>query len=360
MEPGAVGRMTRPFVRHLTTAFVVLAIWLALVAPAAAIVGWSQTGGPRAARAGEPTEFTLRVSNVDLLSDLGVDSIGCIRVTVGPNFAIQSVEVDGAPEGRTWLSSHGGGVATVQSEDGGGRLREGQSVTFVITAVPQAVGTSDWTTRVIRDQDCGGSPIAGTETFTINVVSGPAPTPTPPPAPTPKPTPVPIPTPVPPRPSVPTPSSSLPPPSMGTASPSPSPAGGPGPRSASPAPDPADDGDPGAPGAGRGPGRGSAAVPGRGLLGLSGDVGVFPPDFGKPARGEGFLVAPFNAIEGGFAELGVGLAGIDLFGDPVWAIPAASIAGPGLLVLLWLALQTAGASVWIPFVRRLRGERRDR
>jgi hypothetical protein len=31
---------------------------------------------------------------------------------------------------------------------------------------------------------------------------------------------------------------------------------------------------------------------------------------------------------------------------------------PGLLVVLWVALQTVGALAWVPAVRRLRGEDR--
>jgi hypothetical protein len=39
----------------------------------------------------------------------------------------------------------------------------------------------------------------------------------------------------------------------------------------------------------------------------------------------------------------------------VWFVPAAVIGAPGLLVLLWVALQTAGTLAWVPFVRRMRG-----
>jgi len=39
-----------------------------------------------------------------------------------------------------------------------------------------------------------------------------------------------------------------------------------------------------------------------------------------------------------------------------FAVPAAAIAGPGLLLLLWLGLQTIGAVGWIPAVGRLRDE----
>ena len=46
-------------------------------------------------------------------------------------------------------------------------------------------------------------------------------------------------------------------------------------------------------------------------------------------------------------------------GMDVWAVPAATIAGPGLIVLLWVALQAGGVSLWIPAARRLRGEERS-
>jgi hypothetical protein len=53
--------------------------------------------------------------------------------------------------------------------------------------------------------------------------------------------------------------------------------------------------------------------------------------------------------------LDLGLETLDvLAGVEVWAVPAAVMGGPGLLVLLWLALQAAGAMAWIPAARRLR------
>jgi len=36
-------------------------------------------------------------------------------------------------------------------------------------------------------------------------------------------------------------------------------------------------------------------------------------------------------------------------------VPAAAIAVPGIILLIWLGLQTIGALAWIPAVRRLRG-----
>jgi len=38
-----------------------------------------------------------------------------------------------------------------------------------------------------------------------------------------------------------------------------------------------------------------------------------------------------------------------------YAVPAAALAVPGIVLLIWLGLQTIGALAWIPAVRRLRG-----
>jgi hypothetical protein len=49
-----------------------------------------------------------------------------------------------------------------------------------------------------------------------------------------------------------------------------------------------------------------------------------------------------------------------LNGFDTWSVPAAVVGVPGLLVVLWVALQTVGALAWIPAVRRLRGQERGR
>ena len=58
-------------------------------------------------------------------------------------------------------------------------------------------------------------------------------------------------------------------------------------------------------------------------------------------------------------SLGVGTIDV-LTGLDIWAVPAAVIGGPGLLFLLWVALQTVGATVWIPAARRLRDDDRSK
>jgi len=59
------------------------------------------------------------------------------------------------------------------------------------------------------------------------------------------------------------------------------------------------------------------------------------------------------------AEVSLGPLGV-IDGITVWAIPGAVIGGPGLLVILWVAIQTGAALAWIPAVRRMRGRDSDR
>jgi hypothetical protein len=46
--------------------------------------------------------------------------------------------------------------------------------------------------------------------------------------------------------------------------------------------------------------------------------------------------------------------------DGMLGVPAAVIAGPGILVLLWIGLQSVGTMAWAPAVTRLRGEDEER
>ncbi len=56
----------------------------------------------------------------------------------------------------------------------------------------------------------------------------------------------------------------------------------------------------------------------------------------------------------------LGVAGLgNLSTLELWLVPGAVIAGPGLLVLLWLAIQVLAGMAWLPAARRVRG-REDR
>jgi hypothetical protein len=56
-------------------------------------------------------------------------------------------------------------------------------------------------------------------------------------------------------------------------------------------------------------------------------------------------------------QVGVELLNL-LDADYVWFVPAASVAVPGLLVILFVILQAVGALAWIPAVRRMAEEPR--
>lgn len=365
--------MTIRVIRSCLTLLLASALWLGQATPAAALLGWSASGSHTAVQAGRTTVATIRVSNDNLLSLLGIDDIGCVHVDVGSAFQIQSV----TPSSGSWIGSYAGGRAIVHADSGGDRLDVGQSVTFSITALAKNAGSFGWTVRVIRDQDCGGSYISGSDSVTVNVAPAPTPAPTPTPTPmptptptptaTPKPTPRPTPTPTPtpllplptlPLPTLPLPSVPLPVPLPGSSAPTPSPSAtrpsatpipeeGDATPSRTPAPsEPASE----RPSSEPGPG----AVPDGSVAGPGGT----PPGSGGATAGDGAPVSldgvffPIDSTNAVDVEIG----GIDFLVNPVWAIPAATIAGPGLLVLLWLCLQAVGAAAWMPSVRRLRGE----
>ncbi|MEO6059906.1 MAG: hypothetical protein ABIQ05_08060 [Candidatus Limnocylindria bacterium] len=54
-------------------------------------------------------------------------------------------------------------------------------------------------------------------------------------------------------------------------------------------------------------------------------------------------------------SLSGGISGI------TWSVPAVAVGFPGVAVILWVAAQTAGGLIWLPWVRRLRRAKdRDR
>ncbi|MGH2417853.1 MAG: Ig-like domain-containing protein, partial [Candidatus Limnocylindria bacterium] len=220
-----------------------------------------------------------------------------------------------------------------------------------------------------------GGGFSGTATFNYRVSDGlawsaltsvamtiaPAPTPVPTPMPTPAPTPLPTaaPTPIQSPPPTSAPAPHIPPsdtPLPSLATPSPAPIGQLTPPAATPGPGEAT-GD--RPSASISPDASGAVAggPSRGDDGRGGTPRVQGPDTGIVAAAA--LGRSPAAPRLGFdePELDLRLTSIGLLsGMDVWAVPAATIGGPGLLVLLWVALQTGGVSLWIPAVRRLRGE----
>jgi hypothetical protein len=200
-----------------------------------------------------------------------------------------------------------------------------------------------------------------TTTITLTVQGS---TPTPTPSPTPRPTVRPTPTPILPLPSVPLPNLPLPDLPLPSLLPNPS---------ASEHPTPTDDQGPtasdrprpsGSPEAERDESDDPSVPESEGSVGAPGSPGSGPgAGVGSPTGAEGQggsahgLPESRLGYDGDRLKLQPGSLGI-LGGFQVWAVPAATIGMPGLLVLLWIALQAGGSLSWFPAVRRLRGDGR--
>lgn len=319
---------------------------------------WTLTASPLAVGTGISTTFTLTAANMLL------GRIECVVVDVPANFSVGTVGVVGSTAGDSWVAARAGNRVTVWTTSGGDRLELLDSVTFTVAATAMSGGSLAWPSAAYDRPDCDGSAsLLGIPP--VVVVSGPAVTPSPVPTPvptpilTPVPTLVPTPAPTPARTPVPLPSVPLPVPfpTIGlpgipdvtprpeiTASPSPRPTAVPE-ASTTAVPEASTTAD-------RQPAGGSTGPP--------------PPSDG-PSGGEARIVdtptadsrfeAPRVVFDEPDLELGTLTLGT-LAAAPVWVVPVATIGGPGLIVLLWVALQAGGASIWIPAARRLRGEER--
>lgn len=383
---GRVTTMRRPGAVHLLLVAAVLVaqlVGLVLVSPArGASILWTLTASPLAATTGVQRVFTLTATNEDpLAAILSSSEIGCVVVDVPGNFTVAASVVTGSNSGDGWhVDSVAGNRVVVHTDSGGDRLGLLGWVRFTITATPFNTGSLTWNSRAFRQQDCtGGAAVLGVPP--IVVVTGPAVTPTPAPTPTPvptatptpKPTPTPTPRPTPtptpflpiPLPSLPVPLPSLPlphPSSGGQPTPAPSQPSASVPRpsadqSASPSDgrpsptNPAGGASPagsGGTGGTGGPGGTGGGTGGAGLGETGGDGANAPTaPFGPGAPQVAFNEAQFD----------LGTIGVDLVSSlGVWSVPAATLGVPGLLLIVWVALQAMGALAWIPAVRRLRGD----
>jgi hypothetical protein len=294
----------------------------------AVIIVYTLVATPLTVTADVVTEFSMTLTNV-----AGPDDLGCAEVNLPAEYEIYSVSDPVQSAGRDWKSYATDNTVVVHADGGGDRLEILQSVTFTITARPKQAEVGTWSNHAHRDHDCEDGEQVGLPVV-VTVLPPLLPTPTPIPSPTPTPTPTPLPTPRPtvvppplPLPTLPLPTLPISPPpvlpaptatSRPTATPTPEPTETPTP-SARPTPPPT----------------ASPSEP------PSGNAG------GPPIQ-----LATTDQEGGG----GLGLAALNvLSGVTVFAVPAAALGGPGLLILLWVALQTLGAAGWIPAVRRLRG-----
>jgi hypothetical protein len=311
---------------------------------------WSLTASPLAVSTGTPTTFTLTAANLLL------DRIECVVVDVPANFSVGAVGVLGSSAGDSWVAARTGNRVKVWTTSGGDRLELLDNVRFTIAATAMASGSLAWAASAYDHADCR-SPGSLLGVPPVVVVTGPAITPTPVPTPVPTSVPTPVPTPAPtstpvvPLPSIPLPSIPLPTTPVPSIPPTPSPEptatnGGAQPSSRpvpSETPSPTLDG---------------STIP---PLSGGGEAGG-PPAAGQPlaeiAQARAIdrpLGAPRVVFDEPTLDLDIPLVGL-LNGAVIWAVPVATIGGPGLIVLLWVALQAGGVSLMIPAARRLRGE----
>ncbi len=282
----------------------------ALPATSWAAPAWTLDVAPSIVTQHQSTDFALTATN----NQTNGSSLGCIQVDLPASFVITAIGTPVASNGFPWIATRTGNTVLVRSSSGSGRLKSAESVEFTITATPTVAGYFAWSNSAMSAQDCSGPPLAGTA-VPITVLPASTATPTATSTPTPTATPTPRPT------ATPDPGVSVPPvdpsptPRPGDPTPTPAPSARPTPVAPSP-----------------------AATPGN----SSNEVTVAPigrsPDGGSDSIGSGLDV----------------LAVLD--GPFVWFVPGAAVGVPGLLVVLFVALQALGVLAWIPAVRRMGGD----
>jgi hypothetical protein len=294
----------------------------ALPAMALGAVLWSLTISPQTATQGQPKVFSLTATNHD-----GSTKIGCLEVDLPASFVILSLGTPNASNGDSWDSSPSGANSVeVQSDDGGGRLDDGESVTFTITSRPTAAGTFSWTNHAHVSHACDGGTIPGSSLTVTVAPSGSTPTPVPTPVATPPPTPKPG--------------------STATPRPAATPFSTPGPGAATPSGSPTP-----TPAASRTPDASSSERP------STPAPGTLPGGPGTGGSNDLRLAPLGDSPNGGADSIGTGLDILAMLdGQFVWFVPGAAVGVPGLLVIAFVGLQALGAMVWIPATRRLSGE----
>jgi hypothetical protein len=303
--------------RRLAIPALLLCAWSTFAAPVGAItLGWTITGGPSNATAYQSTTYTFTATNV-----LYLNTIGCVEIQLPPSYVIDSLGTPSMSQGLPWSSTtYSGNWVLVYANGGGARLDLLESVTFTVTATATQPGSYAWNTHAHRQHDCTGPELEpGTWSASVSPVQ-----PTPTPAPTPPP---------PPLPSVPLPIPTLPVLPLNTPPPNPS---------ATPRPSPTPGASSPATGAPRPTPEVVAAVPA-------------PPPAGPTSGQPAARIAPLTDSDTGGVSVGTEVLAL-LDGPLVWFVPGAVVGGPGLLILLFIALQAAGAMAWIPAVRRMSGD----
>lgn len=332
--------------RRLAPVAATLLLGAAMPSVTEGALSWTLAASPQTVPVNVATTFTLTATNHDL-----VGFLGCVEIDVASSFVILSAGDPAASNGSDWTATVVGQRVTAASGPSG-RLAAEESVTFTIAARPTAAGSWSWPNHAHVSSECSGGEEPGTP-ITVSVVAPNTPTP----APTPSPAPTPPPAAVTPAPTAavtpaPTPVRTLQ--SRPTATPTARPAARQSAPAAPAAASPTEAGDPEEP-SGGGVAAASAAPSVRPSPGSPGEPASAP----DPASESPVIGSPSVQVRAPVSdELGEGLRlGIEVLalleGAHVWFVPAAAIGVPGLLVLIWVALQALGVLVWIPAVRRM-------
>jgi hypothetical protein len=334
------------FLAALGAALVVLGI----VGPVGAVkVGkaWTVTPSTVAVPEKTPTDVRLTISNVS------GPAIGCVTVQIATSKgSVSAVSVVSVTRGLSWSATTSTSptavVVTAAAATSADRLigiPDLDQLVLKLTVTGKVVGAWPWTASAFQNLGCTSNASSLVIPMTIvglpTLPPTPEPTDTPTPAPTPTRTPAPTTSPTPTDTPTPTPILTLPPlPSPGltpTPSPSARPGGTPIPPPA-PTPTQGPTVAPGGPGGGGSPGSGGA-----GGAGGTGGPGPSPGPSRRPLEVPAADPGPSRPFDTG------GVPGFEAFD---WAVPGVILTGPGLLLIVLILAQAAGALAWLPVVRR--------
>jgi hypothetical protein len=304
----------------------------------AASGGWTIARSPSSVNKGVATNISFTATNV-----AGGSSLGCVRLEPPRAFTVNSVVVDSVSGSLNWTAdapTAGSGYTLVQihaSTKADVIKVDGDVVRFHVRVIGTTAGSYTWPAESRDDEKCK----SGIDTDSVTVaILGTSPTPTPTPQPTPKPTPKPTPRPTPAPTGTPTPTT------RATASPTATPTPTRTARStpsANPTTAPASTPSASAPAGYPPSGGGSAGSGGTGLpRGGDGETDPFRVGTGDERS---------RQIDTQVAASGL----MRLDGLLVWAVPSLVFTVPGLLLLLAILAQIAGAAAWLPFARRKLG-----
>jgi outer membrane biosynthesis protein TonB len=321
---------------------------IALAGPSTVVLGAQTEWGLTRSPAGFTAGATATIRLVATPGPTAADDLGCMTVTIPPEFQVTSTAIIAAPAGMAWVVTSSGSTTVVAHAVGGGDRLLGasaESVTIGVTVTGTTVGSYAWTGDGDRAHSCQDGPDPAVSlSVAINAPPPPPPTPAPTPAPTPVPTPLPTPVPTPVPTAAPTPPPT--PPSGATPTPgpreTPAPADSPAP-SADPSREPAETP---APADSPGPSPTAAPSPPRGSG--PGTTGPDDPD----APGVRFTIpafGPSNSTAQGHLSAD---SAVQFSGALDWAVPGLVLSVPGLLLVLTVVAQSFGALAWLPLVRR--------